>query len=288
MISNGKWIRRKKDGMKQSEYVQLPFLLRLIRHIPFPHKLGILERIFGRRVAQLGTARVALANGVTWKLDMTESCHRWLVYGDYEGPHTIAWIKKWLTTGGIVVDSGANIGQMLVYFATQPNVQVFAFEPNDEAADWLQECLAYYPEWKVKIIRKGFDNMKTTRIFQVAGAMSTTRLDWYVNKSLKKSSINVVRLDDYMFEHGVNRIRLWKIDVEGAEVAALQGATKMLSNRAIDALFIELSKQTYPDVKALLSAYGYKLYNIGGKGKLLSINDDLIQGTTNIVAVAQG
>jgi FkbM family methyltransferase len=273
--------------MKHPSSIELPFLLRLIRHIPFPHKLGILERLFGKRVAQLGTSRVALANGITWKLDLTESCHRWMVYGDYEGPHFIAWIKKWLTTGGIVVDSGANIGQTLVYFATQPNVEVFAFEPNEEAADWLEECLAYYPAWKVKVIRKGLDSMKTIRKFQVAGAMSTTRLDWYVNKDLKQIMINVVRLDDYMIQSGINRIRLWKIDVEGAEVAALQGASRMLSNRTVDALIIELSKQRYPEVKTLLSAHGYRLYNIGKSGKLLSINDESIQGTTNIIAVAQ-
>jgi hypothetical protein len=54
----------------------------------------------------------------------------------------------------------------------------------------------------------------------------------------------------------------------------------------LDALIIELSKQTYPEVKTLLSAYGYKLYNIGKSGELLSINDELIQGAINIVAVA--
>jgi FkbM family methyltransferase len=272
--------------MRHPDCLRLPFLLRRLRHIPFPHKLGIMERIFGKRVAQLGTARVELENGIIWKLDLTEACHRWMVYGDYEGPHFIAWIKKWLESGGVVVDSGANIGQTLVYFAAQPYVEVFAFEPNDKAADWLEECLAYYPAWKVKVTRKGLDNMNTTREFQVAGAMSTTQLDWYVNKSLERILINVVRLDDYMIQNGINHIRLWKIDVEGAEVAALQGATRLLSEKAIDALIIELSTQTYPEVKAILSANGYQLYSIGKGGKLSLINDTLIQSTTNVIAVA--
>jgi len=269
----------------QNAIARLPFLLKMMRKFNFSHKLGILERLFGKRIAQLGIVRVVLANGIIWKLDLAEPCQRWMVYGDYEGSHLIGWIRHWLRAGGIVVDSGANIGQTLVYYAAQPDVMVFAFEPNETAADWLKECLAYYPQWKVRIERKGLDNANTTRTFQLAGAMSTTRVDWYKGKDYTLTSIKVQRLDDYMEEHGINRIRLWKIDVEGAELNVLQGARNMLRRNCIDALIIEISNQTYTEIRNLLSLYGYHLFTIGNNGHLLEYNEEQIQDTINVIAL---
>jgi len=43
--------------------VSLPNSLRLIRELDFPHKLGILERIYGKRLSEFQTSWVECANG---------------------------------------------------------------------------------------------------------------------------------------------------------------------------------------------------------------------------------
>ena len=71
--------------------IHLPARLQLLRSLPLPHKLGVLERLYGH--------------------------------------------------------SGANIGQMALYLAPLPGVELFAIEPLPSAADWLEECLAPFPDW---------------------------------------------------------------------------------------------------------------------------------------------
>jgi hypothetical protein len=41
------------------------------------------------------------------------------VYGKYEGAPFLNWAKKFLAPNAIIIDSGANIGQMLMYLAQE-------------------------------------------------------------------------------------------------------------------------------------------------------------------------
>ena len=101
----------------------------------FPRKLGICERLFARSLSRYGVCWVRTAAGVPWKLDLTLSTHRWIVYGKYEGRPFLDWARQYLPRDGIIVDSGANIGQMLLYLAQcVPAGKVPAFEPGAGAA----------------------------------------------------------------------------------------------------------------------------------------------------------
>jgi hypothetical protein len=95
----------------------LPGLVRALQEVDFPHKLGIMDRVFGRKLAAAGIVWVRTAARITWKLDLTYSSARWIVYGKYEGPPFLDWAKRSLAPDAVVVDSGANIGQMLLYIA---------------------------------------------------------------------------------------------------------------------------------------------------------------------------
>lgn len=170
-----------------SPSLELPAVLRLLRRLPLPHKLGLLEKLYGQELGQLGIAWVVTANGVLWKLNLADACQRWIVFGDYEGSIQMSWLRHWLAPGGVVIDSGANIGQMLLYLAPLPGVDLFAFEPLPTAADWLDECLRHQPNWSVKVIRQGLSDSIGTLSMQIDGARSTTRSDWYGSKGFHVS-----------------------------------------------------------------------------------------------------
>lgn len=250
------------DEGKTGKAIGLPFGLALLRGLPLPRKLGLLERIYGGSLAARAIAWVSTANGVLWKLDLRDSSERWIVYGDYEGSVQMDWVRGWLVKGGIVVDSGANIGQMCLYFGPL-GAEVHAFEPLPEAADWLEECLGNYPDWKVSLIRSGLSLRKQKIEVQVAGAKSTARMDWYKGKQLRKLDISVISLDDYLEESRIDSVRLWKLDVEGHEPDALEGARKALSNRKIDAVLVEISDDR---VASVLKEFGYTINRIEKAG----------------------
>lgn len=250
------------------EPTQFPIGLKTLRDIPFPHKLGILERLYGKTLFRKGICWAETSNRVLWKLDLREVTQRWIVYGDYEGPAQMQWLRRWLSGGGgVVIDSGANIGQMLLFLAPLPHVEIYAFEPLPDAANWLAECLDNYPDWKVKLIRQGLSRQQEEIAIQIDGARSTTRMDWYAGKGFPTSTITVTSLDEFLMEHNVKKVRLWKLDVEGHELQALQGAERHLRSYCIEAALIEDSGSD--DVYAYLDDCGYSLYRISGEGFLV-------------------
>lgn len=199
----------------------LPASLLLLRSLPLPRKLGILERIYGARLSSRGVAKVLLSNGCTWTVDLSDITHRWLVYGDYEGSLQMRWLRRWLSSGGVFIDSGANIGQMIVSLGRLEGVKTFAFEPVTSERSWLLQCLMLYPEWPVTVLPLGLSSSIQQLTIRIAGGRSTLRTDWYLSQHLEEEVIDLVTLDSFAESHGLRRIRLWKLDMEGHEIQAL-------------------------------------------------------------------
>ena len=248
------------NKQQQKTSISLPILLKIFRGLPLPYKLGLLERLFGRSLSERGVCWVETSNHIRWKLDLREVTNRWIVYGDYEGQVQMGGLRRWLNNGGVVIDSGANIGQMLLFLAPLPGVSVYAFEPLASIADWLEECVNNYPDWKIHVVRQGLSHDKREIIIQVDGARSTARMDWYVGKELPIQKISVINLDDFLWANSIKQVRLWKLDVEGYEMEALRGAEWHLKNGKIEAALIEMSGAT--EVVQYLDECGYDLYRI--------------------------
>lgn len=249
--------------------LELPTGLRLLRRVSLPHKLGLLDRIYGQWLGQQGIRWVECSNGVCWKLDMADVCHRWIVYGDYQGSIGLNWLRQWMKGGGTVVDSGSNIGQMLLYLAPIPAVRIYAVEPLPTAAEWLRECVNAQEGWDVHVIESGLSECQGEVKIQCAGAQSTTRLDWYTQKHFETLTVQVDSFDNLMSRYGEQSIRLWKIDVEGVEYEVLLGARRYLQRHAIEAIFLEVLPVNFQRVKDLLAEFGYALFVLNSQGALV-------------------
>ncbi len=240
--------------------LHLPVGLAFLRSLPLPRKLGLLEKLYGRRLASRGVSTISLANGHIWTVDLNEATHRWMVYGDYEGTLQMGWLKRWLSTGGVFVDSGANIGQMVASLSSLPGVHTLAFEPVTSERNWLKRCLTRFPEWPVTVIPLGLASREASATIRLSGGRSTLRTDWYSNCVMEEERIQLTSLDLYAQCHGIDRIRLWKLDMEGYEVQALMGARQLLSQARIDALLIETQSSAIPRIQDQLGEGGYRLF----------------------------
>lgn len=246
--------------------ISLPPLLRKLQGVDFPHKLGICERLFGRVLKAHGICWVQTGAGIPWKLDLTNATHRWIVYGKYGGSGFLNWACNYLPPDGVIIDSGANIGQMLMYLAQWvPQGQVLAFEPGKNQATWLEECLALHNALPVKLLRVGLGNSTTQLRLNNTGP-DNVHGAWSQISETHGEPVNIVRLVDELSTQAIDKVALWKLDIEGYEIPALSGAEMLLKEHRINALYVELSGENGKRVREFLSNMGYSCYLLDWHG----------------------
>lgn len=251
-----------------AEIVSLPPFARVFQRLDFRRKLGFCEALFARRLSSKGVRWVPTAAGLCWKLDLRNATHRWIVYGKYEGAPFLDWAKRFLPKDGIVVDSGANIGQMLLYLAQWvPKGRVLAIEPGRHQADWLEECLAANPILPVELIRVGLGASRGQAGLSDPGT-EDRHGSWNRVTESEGEPIEIVPLTELLNERGLDRVDLWKLDVEGYEIPALQGAEDWLADQRIRAIYSELDGENGRAVVGHLAGRGYQLHLFSPRGRL--------------------
>lgn len=257
-----------KPPMSLLAPLRLPLSLRALRHWEFPRKLGLCERIYGASLHAAGVTWVRTAPGLCWKLDLSNPTHRWMVYGSYEGPGFWRWFRR-QPPPALIVDSGANIGQTVVYFSCYaPAATILAFEPGDAARAWLAECVSANTLGRVHIHSAAL-GAEPGGAFLDDNLDSTQHGSWNHVSATTGSPITVTTLDDALAAHGPGEVSLWKLDLEGYELSALRGASRSLAARRIGAIHMEVSGAA--DSRAscdLLNAHGYTSHRVTDAGHL--------------------
>lgn len=241
-------------------------LLRALQSVEFPKKLGLCEKLFGSRLREKGVCWTTASNGVLWKFDLANPTHRWILYGDYEGAGFLTWCRATLPADAVIVDSGANIGQIVLYLAPRlRGGRLLAVEPGAGARGWLEECLRRHPDWPVEVLSCGLGRQKGTLYLADAGPEHTVG-SWSRISESEGQPTPILPLDEVLEQRGIRRVHLWKLDMEGWEPEALAGAERTLSERRIDSLYVELSPETRSRIHQFLRGFGYRGFIFGGWG----------------------
>lgn len=249
--------------------IELPALLKGFQRFDFDHKLGICERLFGRALAVHGIAWVHTAPGVCWKLDLTNHTHRWIVYGSYEGPGFWRWLRGQPRIDTIV-DSGANIGQTVLYFSQfASEARILAFEPGTSARAWLTECVSANSMERVQIEASAL-GAASGEARLIGPDADDLHGSWNQVSATQGEPIKVTTLDAELQRMNMDVLNLWKLDLEGYEFQALQGAVRALDAGRIRALHMELSGDDQDHSHRFLTARGYRPHTITPSGRLVA------------------
>jgi FkbM family methyltransferase len=201
------------------------------------------------------------------------------VFDDYLGRGITRWARRWLANGGLVIDVGANIGQTVCFFAGLPKTRVVAIDPNPVCIAWIQECLEWYTAWDVQLSNCGLSDEPGELELYVPdfqgeeGAQATLRADWYVNRAKQAIRVPVARLDDLL--QSDDRVRLWKLDVEGWEHKVLEGARDALMSGRVEALFAEVHPTNRDYFRRTMQRAGMDIFDVTANGQLVRIGDTL-------------
>jgi FkbM family methyltransferase len=171
-------------------------------------------------------------NGVSYRIDPRYR-HRLGVH--YDAP-VAAFLRERVRPGDTCVDVGANVGVYVLQFAhwSAPAGRVVAFEPNPGAREVLERHVAFNGLGdRVTIVAAAVGARAGSATLYAAGADGTSRLgEPHVEMAGRAREINVpvVTLDGYCEGAGLSPNWLF-IDIEGFEVAALEGARGVIKAR---------------------------------------------------------
>jgi FkbM family methyltransferase len=246
----------------------LPPALAFLRRRDFPRKLGLLERLFGAGLSLSGESWVRTAAGPVWLLDLTNETHRWIVYGDYEGPAFWNWVRASRDRLHTVVDSGANIGQTVLHFSTYlPDALILAYEPGTAARRWLEESVQANQPARIEVLPWGLGPAPGTARLAERGPTNRHGA-WNRVVADDGEPIRLVTLDGELERRGLAALDLWKLDLEGFEVPALEGAAAALAAHRIRAVYVELADQR-DAIRQVLTGHGYTIHGLSRTGRLI-------------------
>lgn len=166
--------------------------------------------------------------------------------------------------GDIVIDGGAWKGHFSIILARLVGEQgrVIAIEPQARMSRRLENRLKRLKLQNVVVLNRGLYSDDTEKEFGEKTASSFSVMNDKSDINANRSIIRLSKLDTIADEQNLDSIAFVKMDIEGAEIEALAGASEVLNNNnlqlAIASYHFLNGEQTWMGVENSLRDYGYE------------------------------
>lgn len=216
-------------------------------------------------------------------------------FGSYE-KDVFAIMTDLIHEGNTVFDIGANVGWYGIKLNRHFNdIDLYSFEPLPSNYNKLLDNFELNKLNTAKAFNLGFFNENTHLDFYLdiennkASSLTNLRGTSFV----KKTTCEVVRLDDFVLKNNIKKIDFIKCDVEGSELFVFQGAIDILSQYRPIVLTEMLRKWAakfnyHPnDIILFFKNIGYQCFELidGQLNKITNVTDCTI--STNYVFLTE-
>jgi FkbM family methyltransferase len=196
-----------------------------------------------------------------------------LIFREYYEP-LLEFGHNFLKDGDTILDIGANYGVYCLAFSSiGKNTKIIAVEPFNFYKNIITENAKINKFKNINFINKvvsnhnGFCNLDYSRSYTTASIIKKFRL----KKKIKK--IKSITIDNLIKKLNIKKLNFIKMDIEGAELLALEGAKKTI-RKFLPTIAMECSIKDYSKIKL---NKGYKKFILTTEGKLkqnLFLNKD--------------
>jgi FkbM family methyltransferase len=205
-----------------------------------------------------------------------------MALGEYE-PEVVTICRQKLQPGMIVIDAGAYAGYYTRLFSelVGPKGKVYAFEPQPKNIAVLQHNIerSRYPE-NIVLVQKAVSNqVGQLQIYQHRNDTAKTSLYSAINLE-SPMMITSTTLDAFLVEQSFAKIDLIKLDIEGAELAALDGMQNLITLSKNLILIVECSPQILARIGSAPTALINKINNLGFTVSAIGPRGELINPET--------
>lgn len=209
----------------------------------------------------------------------------------------IYFLKTQVRPGDICFDVGGNTGIYAMLFAKLggPSGQVHVFEPIHKNALAISLAAEINGFAHRVVVFEGVASCQNGSVNIVIPEMDGAYA--HIESRQKASGgilVRSVTLDTYIAQHGITRVDVLKVDVEGAEFDVLRGAASLLreSKSAPRIIMVEMSSDflrefgaSIPALLDYLAGFGYQPYYAQPGGTLVSYSSDDVDKIFNVFFV---
>ncbi len=232
-----------------------------------PQKL--IRRLLGKVHEAKGNGIVELPWNLSLEVDTSEAIGRILSHhGIFEIP-VVEALFRLIDPGDLVLDAGANIGYMTAVAISAGAAKVISFEPHPfvyarlarNVERWNREPhLAGRVDARREAISKEKGSLPlfvpNTAFARNNGLATLEESKWH---TYDKVQVATTTLDSVIAETG-HFVGVIKIDIEGHELQALEGARGSLASKKIRDIIYESFGAVDSDASKLLAQFGYSIF----------------------------
>lgn len=215
-------------------------------------------------------SKLDFARGFSVDLLPTDVSHKCIAMCGYYGLPLSREITRMAATGGLLVDVGANIGYYsILWAAARGENRAIAFEVNPRALSFLERNVnSNSLSAQIDIQKVAMGKMSGSSPFYPGPEDQTGWGGFSLVPGEGSIEVPVVSLDDF-FRKDMRHIDILKVDVEGADLWVLKGATGLLRERRVKNIFFEENSVRSEilgikpgEAQNFLSAMGYRVRRI--------------------------
>ena len=179
-------------------------------------------------------------------------------------------IAQYLPENPLIIEAGAHIGRDTIKMHNAwPTSTIHAFEPVPELFIILKNNAASYT--RIQCHHIALSNKTGQSTFFVSSGRSTATSSLFEPERYKKqypdthfttTTIQTITLDQWAEQHGITCIDALWLDMQGAELQALQGASTLLKTVSVIHIEVNLTERykgipLYPEIKHYLLNRGF-------------------------------
>ena len=181
----------------------------------------------------------------------------------------------------VVFDVGANIGEWTEVLMNKcgelgldrRNIKVYAFEPCTSTYERLKKAVGIWGDQVTTVKKALSNNTGKATFYAVAECAGRNSLYQQLDENTAlRETVELITIDMFCEISGISHITFLKIDAEGHDMLVMEGASKMISQKAINLIQFEYSyrwinsRRYLRDAFDFLTPHSYKIGKISPKG----------------------
>ncbi len=270
-------------------------LFKWVFQFNFTHKhyFGLYEKLFKPKNLFKGQSAICRYDQtLKMKVDLDEWIQQQVYFFGVYDRENINFIKSQIKPGDYFFDIGANVGCFSLTASTcvGDTGKVYAFEPVPKVFNRLNENIGLNGIKNISSIPKALFDKDTILKFYLASQenMGMSSIQEHDNMSGEVVELGAISLDSFIESNNITRVDFIKMDIEGAELKALQGMINTIRKHR-PTFMVEISEDVLKEevdrnqVLQFFDELKYHEFVIAEDGKLELPNKEMTGKYTNYI-----